>query len=309
MPRGGRGHPIRPPGEGGRDRFGPGGVAFERVAVDERGTLVGDLAEGAAQRIHDDRAAEQRLADAGDDLEGLGGHDRADRRDQGGEHATVLAGDGVVWRVGVEVAVVRAALRPGDARDTAVLRHRAPHHRHTDEHCGVVGQIAGLDAVAAVDDEVVLLEELEGVGGLEPNVVHLDRYLGVDRCHPVGGGLRLAAAQIGRGVDGLPCEIARLDQVVVEDAEGSDSRCGQRRDDGAAEPARADHEHARPGELALRFRPEPGQDQAARVPLVVHTLILARLILRTTSRYPSPRYPYPRHPCPAPRRPDAPGAK
>ena len=100
--------------------------------------------------------------------------------------------------------------------------------------------------------------------------MHLDGGRRVERGNAIGRGLRLAAADIGGGVDGLAREVARLDDVVVDDAERADSGRGERGDDRAAEPAGADHEHAGGREPRLRLRAEARQHEAARVPLVIH---------------------------------------
>ena len=54
-----------------------------------------DRAEGHLQGVVDHQPAEQRLADAGDELDGLGGLDGADRRAEDAEHAA-LGADGTM---------------------------------------------------------------------------------------------------------------------------------------------------------------------------------------------------------------------
>ena len=105
------------------------------------------------------------LADAGDELDGLVDHHRADRRAQHAEHATLGARRHHAGRrrLGVEVAVVGSVVVPEHADLAVEAVDRAPHVRLVQQHGRVVDQVAGGEVVGAVDDQVVAGEDVEHV--------------------------------------------------------------------------------------------------------------------------------------------------
>ena len=125
-------------------------------------------------------------------------------------------------------------------------------------------------AVAAVHEEVVVGEQLECVLAREALPAGHDRHGGVEGAQPLGGGVDLRAPHVGRAVQVLAVQVAELDDVVVDDAEtppgaGREPRADELGQQHAAEPARADDEHARVGERVLRGGAEAGQSELARV--------------------------------------------
>ena len=95
-----------------------------------------DLAVGHLQRVVDHQPADQRLADAGEQLDRLGDLDRADRRAQHAEHAALGAGRDHAGRrrLRVEAAVARAVLGPEHAGLAVEAVDRAPHVRLAEQH-------------------------------------------------------------------------------------------------------------------------------------------------------------------------------
>ena len=93
----------------------------------------------------------------------------------------------------------------------------------------------------------------------------LDLHLGVDGGERGARALDLGHADAVRGVDDLALQVGEIDRVVVDDADAPDARGGEVHQHGRAEPARADHQHARGQQLLLALAAELGQDDVARV--------------------------------------------
>ncbi len=129
---------------------------------------------------------------------------------------------------------------------------------------GVVDQELGGEVVGAVDDHVGARHEL-GARARRRNGVR--RRHGADvrvvGREPCGRDLRLGPADVRDAVERLAMQVRGLDAVVVDDRELADARAGEAREDGAAEPAGADHDDARRGEARLARRADLGQGAAA----------------------------------------------
>ena len=217
------------------------------------------------------QAAKQRLADAGDQLDRLGAHHRRDRRAQNAEHATLGAGrDHSRWRrLRVQVAIVQAepvgGVLPEHRHLTLEPVDRPPDVRLAREHRGVVDQVARCEVVRAVQDQVVLGEQVDRVVCLEPELVqsHLDQR--VDLQDRVACALRLRPPDVGLAVDDLPLQVGLVHDVEFDDADGADARGGQVQQGGRTEPTGADHQHPSVLEPFLPVHPEVGDDQVAAV--------------------------------------------
>src|SRR5690606_32662495 len=92
-------------------------------------------------------------------------------------------------------------------------------------HLGVYGvvveEVAGLEVVGAIDDDIGRLEEVLDVFGREVRGVGLDLDRAVDRFQSRHGGLGFgnAGVGVGFGVERLPLEVRRLDDVAVDEDE------------------------------------------------------------------------------------------
>jgi hypothetical protein len=121
-----------------------------------------DLAVLHVERVVDHERADERLADAGEQLDRLGRLDRADRGAQDAEHAALGAARDHAGRrrLGVEAPVARRLAagrrRPEHRRLPVEAVDRAPDVGLAEEERGVVDHVAGREVVGAVDDEVVL---------------------------------------------------------------------------------------------------------------------------------------------------------
>jgi hypothetical protein len=89
--------------------------------------------------------------------------------------------------------------------------------------------------------------------------VDVDRDVGVDGADGVAERVDLRATDVGDAVAELTVQVRELDTVVVDDADRADSGRREERRDGTAEPARADHEHARRPRRRWAASPKPGR--------------------------------------------------
>ena len=170
---------------GHRDRRAGGGVgglvgdrAAERVVVDQPGDgrvlaaerAVRVLADLQLAVLHlegvvDHQPADQRVADAGEQLDRLVDLDRADAGAEHAEHAALGAARDHARRrrLGVEAAVAGRVVGEGrrEHRGLAVEAvDRAPDVGDLQEVRRVVDHVARREVVGAVDDQVVALEDL-----------------------------------------------------------------------------------------------------------------------------------------------------
>ena len=160
----------------------------ELLVVDQLGDRLGlgiaadlDRAVLHVQRVVDHQAAEQRVADAGDELDRLGRHHAADRGAKDAEHAALGAARHHPGRRRhrVQVAVGQAPIvrrgLPEDADLALEAVDRPPHVGLAEQHAGVVHEVAGREVVGPVDHQVIARQDLERVLALQPQVVQLAR--------------------------------------------------------------------------------------------------------------------------------------
>ena len=128
-------------------------------------------------------------------------------------------------------------------------------------HRRVVDQVAGLEVVGPVEDQVGVGDEVEDVGVVDVGDDRLDRHRRVDLPELPRGGLGLG--QVGGDVvlveEDLPLEVVGLDEVAVDDPDvpdpGPDQVVGQH---GPQGPAPADR-HPRGHQLALAGLAQGGE--------------------------------------------------
>ena len=271
-------------GVGGRvrgllaDRAAEGLVVDElgdgRVVAAQRAARVladAELAVLHLQGVVDHQLADQRLADAGEQLDGLVDLDRADAGAQHAQHAALGARRHHARRrrLGVEAAVAGGvdALRgrPEDRRLAVEAVDRAPDVGLVQEVRRVVDHVARREVVGAVDDQVVVGEDLEHVVVVETLVVHdhVDQRVGL--LDGVARRLGLGPADVALPVDDLALEVRLVDLVELRDAERAHTGRGQVEQGGRAEAAGADHEHLGVLQPLLTRHPDVGDDQVTAV--------------------------------------------
>jgi hypothetical protein len=152
-------------------------------------------------------------------------------------------------------------------RDLAVEAvDRAPHVRLVQQHAGVVDQVARGEVVGAVDDQVVLAEDLQHVVAVQPRLVQADVDQRVDLADGVARALGLGPADVGDAVDDLALQVRLVDDVELDDAERADTGGGQVHEHRRAEAARTDGEHLGVLQSLLPVHPDVRDDQVAAVP-------------------------------------------
>src|SRR5215831_8502287 len=133
------------------------------------------------------------------------------------------------------------------------------------QHAGVVGQIARLKIIGAVNDDVVVLDDAERVLRSERKLVSVDLHVWIDVGQTVFRGLQLFAPDILRAVQNLSLQVAVINDVEIDQSQSPDARSGKVESEWRTEPARADQQHARGLQFALAFQSDLGQDQVAVV--------------------------------------------
>lgn len=135
--------------------------------------------------------------------------------------------------------------------------------RHAEPGARVADEVAGREVVGAVDDDVVVGDEVEHVVGDEPlrDRPHLD--LGREEREGLHGGVDLGAPDVGDAVHHLALEVRRLDDVVVDHGETADAGCREVEEHRRAQPAGTHDEDPGRPQPALSLRADPREDDVA----------------------------------------------
>ncbi len=230
------------------------------------------LPERHRARVVEEEPADERLADADNELDRLG---RLEGPDDPGEHAEdaglrARRDELGRRRLGVQAPVARTGACVKDAHLALEPVDRAVDVRLAEEDAGVVDEVAGREVVRPVDDKVVAVQHVERVGGVEPPVVRDDRRPRVERRQAPGRRLELRPADVVRGVEDLPLEVGELDRVEVDQPEGPDPRCREVQRGRRAEAAGAYEEDLGAPEGSLAGDADLGKQQ---VPAVATQLV------------------------------------
>ena len=110
-------------------------------------------------------------------------------------------------------------------------------------------------------------EKLLDVAGRKVGDVRLDRDLAIEGGNLAGGGNGLGQGLGGVGFieQRLALEIAGLDVIAVDDADGADAGAGQQSGGGRSGGAAADHGDARGAQALLSFGADAMKQHLARV--------------------------------------------
>ena len=191
------------------------------------------------------------------------GHDAEDAGDR-------AAGRELGRRRGrVQAAVARPLVRD-EGRELALeAEHGGVDDRDAGRDRGVVEDVARLERVGAVEDDVVAGDDPLDVRGDEHLLVGDDLDLGVERVDRPLRGLDLALPHpVGR-VDDLALEVADVDDVEVDDADRPDAGGGEVERRRRAEAAGADEQRLRAEQPRLAGGADLGDQQVAAVALLL----------------------------------------
>src|SRR6202050_793622 len=234
----------------------------------------------ARERIEINHPADQRLARAEQKLDRLERFYRSDKAWQRAEHSRLRARRRHVgWcGLGIEASIAGDAFiglgKCGVAREG---EDGAIDQRLLREHARIVDQIASRKIVAAIDDDVVILDYVHHVFRREPDLVtiHLDR--GIERVDRFLRRLGLHHADPIGGVNDLALEIRKIDGIEIHQPDGSHS--GRRKIErrGRAERSRAEQQDLGIEEFGLTLLADFGNYEMTRV---ARDLILSELAIR-----------------------------
>ena len=180
------------------DQFGDGGMIAANRAFRILAQL--QLAETHRQRVEQKQAPDERLAFADDELQRLRGLNRADDSGQHAENSAFRAGRDKARRrrLRIQAAVARPVRIAEDCDLTLEAENRAVNIRLAEQHAGVVDEIARGEIVGAIDDDVVVLEQIERVFAGQPRFVAIDLDIGIQIAEALGRGFDLRPADISR---------------------------------------------------------------------------------------------------------------
>jgi hypothetical protein len=220
-------------------------------------------ARGAIPGVEFQQGRLEGLVRAREQAQGEAGGEGGDRADRGQEDAGGVAGrERAVGRRGGEEA--REARRaPGEDREHepgGADDARVDPRDHVLDRV-VVDQVARLEVVRAVEDQVdVVREELE-VARVDVRDVRVDErgtaaaLEALLRRH----GLRRARVRVSLVEQDLAREVGELDHVAIDQDELADARAEERLCQHAAQRPAADHEDARRDQAGLTGGPERGE--------------------------------------------------
>ena len=108
---------------------------------------------------------------------------------------------------------------------TVEAKNRAVDIRLLQENADVVAQVARGKIIRAIDDDIVGLDDLAGILGLEEGVVEIDLHIGVDLFDAIAGAVELLAADIFRSVQNLALQVRVVDDIEIHEPERANARC------------------------------------------------------------------------------------
>lgn len=187
---------------------GDGGV----FATEAARWIVGELegAEGGGEGVVDEDFPEGWLAGAEDELDGLHGLEGADDAGEDAEDAGFVAGgDGAGCGYFREEATVAGTAKVGceDGHLAVEAVDGSVDEGLFEEKGGVVGEEAGGEVVGAVEDDVVVFRDPDGVFRGEADGVEVEGDVGVCLAEAGGGGFELGFPDGGVAVEELALEV------------------------------------------------------------------------------------------------------
>src|ERR1039458_7191286 len=176
-----------------------------------------EFAEAHVESVDQQQTADERFALAKYQFDDFSGLNDADQTGKNTQHATLGATGREAWRgrFGVEAAVARTLPGGEDAGVALKAKYGTVNVGLAEQNAGVVHQVAGREVVRAVGHDVVVLENLEGVGAGQHGLVFDDADGRVEGGKLFGGGVELLAANILGGVDDLALEVAQIGRAHV----------------------------------------------------------------------------------------------
>jgi len=226
-----------------------------------------ELAKLHGESVKKNQPAFERIALADDELDGFEGLERANDARKHTEDATFGArGDqaGRGW-LGIEAAVARAIGHAENGDLTFEAEDGAVNIGLAEEDAGVVDEVTSGEIVGAIDDDVIVLEEFEGVGAGELGLVSGDTDVGIEIGEARLGGFGFGLADVAGAEGDLALEIREVDDVEINETDVADARGGEIEAKRRAEAAGADEKGFGAFEFELTFHAHLRHDEVAAV--------------------------------------------
>ena len=191
------------------------------------------------------------LANAGDVVDRNQGSEASDRRSQRAKHAKLGA---IVAIVGIERIADEAAVAGPTAKqaDLALeLNGCCREERNAEGDAAVADREPGRKIVAAVDHEVVTAKQRRCIPGIDPLLHRRCFDEAVEALHELQGEVGLRIAGVALAKERLALQVRFLDDVGIDDCQGTYAGRREGGDQCAADAAGADDGDARFLEPAL----------------------------------------------------------
>src|ERR1700761_6077447 len=119
----------------------------------------------------------------------------------------------------------------------------------------VVDEVAGLEIVGSVEDELGVGKQGVNVVRDEVGDVRADLDIAVEACDLTAGGLglRSGGSSVGFVKENLTLQVALFDEVAIDEDEGADTGTGKQRGGGGAGGSAADDGDCGAGKALLSF--------------------------------------------------------
>ncbi len=137
--------------------------------------------------------------------------------------------------------------------------------RLAEENASVVHQVARGEIVGAIDDDVVIAEEVERILAGQPSFVLIDLNVGIQSAKARGSCFDFWPADVRRAEKNLALQVGQIDLVEVDEANAAHTGGGEIQAERRAQPSRADTKNFSPLELELPIHADFGHDQMAAV--------------------------------------------
>src|SRR5271165_4604949 len=186
-----------------------------------------ELAEFHPERIEQQQSPNQRVTLANNELERFSGLDGPDNSGEHAKHAALGAGRHQPWRrrFWVQAAVARAA-GSAENRDLAFeAEYGAVNVGFAEQDAGVVHQVARGEIVGSIDDDVVVLEKIEGVLAREASFERVDLNQRVQVAQVLGRRFNLGTSHVARAEEHLALQIRKVDGVEIHQTDAAHASC------------------------------------------------------------------------------------
>src|SRR5271170_949644 len=188
-----------------------------------------ELAEAHGERVEEQQTTDERFADADDELQRFGCLNRAYYSGQYAEDAAFGArGDEARRRrLRIQAAVAGAIGIAENGYLAFEAENGAVNIGFSEQDARVVDEIARGKIVGAVDDKVVVLQNVEGVFAREMRFERVNLNVGIQIAQAVAGCGNFRAAYVFGAEENLALEVGGIYGVEINEADAPDASCGE----------------------------------------------------------------------------------